>query len=78
MYIMSPHEISWTNALYPLYQAYEHRYDSFIDRSWPISLHHNEVTVAKAGFFYSCNGDIAISAFCGLYLYTLLPGMQFA
>ena len=73
MYIMSQHEISWTNALYPQYQVYEHRLNSFIDRSWPISLHQNEVTMAKAGFFYSGNGDIAICAFCGLNLYRWLP-----
>ena len=70
---MSQHEISWTNTLYPQYQIYEHRYNSFIDRSWPISLHQNEVKMAKAGFFYSGNGDIVICAFCGLYLYRWLP-----
>ena len=50
MYFMSEHEIRWTNTLYPQYQLYEHRLSSFIDRSWPISLHQNEVTMANAGF----------------------------
>ena len=73
MYFMSEHEIRWTNTLYPQYQLYEHRLSSFIDRSWPISLHQNEVTMANAGFFYSGYGDIVICAFCGLYLHRWLP-----
>ena len=67
MYLMSEDEISWTNTLYPQYQVYENRLNTFIDRSWPISLYQNEVTLAEAGFFYSGNGDIVICAFCGTY-----------
>ena len=48
---MSEHEITWTNTLYPQYQVYEHRLSSFIDRSRPISLLQNEVTMANAVFF---------------------------
>ena len=70
---MSEHEISWTHAFYPQYQLYENRLNSFIDRSWPISIRQNEVTMAKAGFFYSGRGDIVICAFCGLYLNRWLP-----
>ena len=46
---MSEDEIIWNNTLYPQYQIYEHRLNSFIDRSWSISLHQNEVTLTKAG-----------------------------
>ena len=73
MYLMSEDEISWTNTLYPQYQVYENRLNTFIDRSWPISLYQNEVTLAEAGFFYSGNGDIVICAFCGIHLYRWLP-----
>ena len=73
MYFMYQHEITWTNTLYPQYQVYEHRLKSFNDRLWPISLHQNEVTLAKAGLFYSGNGDIVICAFCGIQLYRWLP-----
>ena len=31
LYFMSPHEITWTEALHPHYQVYEHRLNSFID-----------------------------------------------
>ena len=70
---MSEDEISWANTLYPQYQGYENRLNTFIDRSWPISLYQNEVTLAEAGFFYSGNGDIVICAFCGIHLYRWLP-----
>ena len=73
MNVSSEHEISWANALYPQYQVYEHRVNTFVDRFWPMSLHQNAVTMASAGFFYSGNGDIVICAFCGLYLYRWLP-----
>ena len=73
MYFISEDEISWTNTLYPQYQVYENRLNTFIDRSWPISLYQNEVTLAEAGFFYSGNGDIVICAFCGIHLYRWLP-----
>ena len=73
MYFMYHHEITWTQTLYPQYQVYEHRLKSFNDRLWPISLHQNEVTLAKAGLFYSGNGDIVICAFCGIHLYRWLP-----
>ena len=73
MYFISEDEISWTNTLYPQYQVYENRLNTFIDRSWPISLFQNEVTLAEAGFFYSGNGDIVICAFCGIHLYRWLP-----
>ena len=73
MYFMYQHEITWTQTLYPQYQVYEHRLKSFNDRLWPISLHQNEVTLAKAGLFYSGNGDIVICAFCGIHLYRWLP-----
>jgi hypothetical protein len=66
---MYQHEITWTQTLYPQYQVYEHRLNTFNDRLWPISLHQNEVTLAKAGLFYSGNGDIVICAFCGIHLY---------
>ena len=69
---MSEDEISWANTLYPQYQGYENRLNTFIDRSWPISLYQNEVTLAEAGFFYSGNGDIVICAFCGIHLYMLI------
>ena len=72
MYFMYQHEITWS-TMYPLYQVYEHHFNSFIDRLWPISLHQNEVTLAKAGLFYSGNGDIVICAFCGIQLYRWLP-----
>ena len=72
MYFMYPHEITWSNTLIPHYQVYEQRLNSFIDRWWPISQHQNEVTLAKAGLFYSGNGDIVICAFCGVHLYKWL------
>ena len=50
MYFMSEDEIIWTNTLYPQYQGYENRLNTFIDRSWPISLYQNEVMLAEAGF----------------------------
>ena len=70
---MSEDEISWTNTLYPQYQVYENHLNTFIDRSWPILLHQNEVTLAEAGFFYSGKGHIVICAFCGIHLYKVLP-----
>ena len=70
---MSEDEIPWDNTLYPQYQVYEHRLNTFVDRAWPISLHQNKVTLAEAGFFYSGNGDIVICAFCGIHLYRWLP-----
>ena len=69
MYFMYQHEITWTNTSFHHYQVYEHRLNSFIDRLWPISLHQNKVTLAKAGLFYSGNGDIVICAFFGIHLY---------
>lgn len=57
---MSEDEIIWKNTSYPHYQIYEHRLNTFIDRSWPISPHQNEVTFANRGLFYSENGDIMI------------------
>ena len=38
-----------------------------------IRPHQNEVTLAKAGLFYSRYGDIVICAFCGIHLYRWLP-----
>ena len=70
---MYQHEITWINTLFPHYQVHEHRLNSFIDRLWPISLHQNEVTLAKAGLFYSGNGDIVIDAFCGTHFYRWFP-----
>ena len=35
--------------------------------------HQNEVTLAKAGLFYSGNGEIVSCAFCGIHLYGWLP-----
>ena len=70
---MHQHEITWTQTLYPQYQVYEHRLNSFSDRLQPILLHQNEVTLAKVGLFYSGNGVIVICAFCGIHLYRWLP-----
>ena len=66
---MSEHEIIWTNTLNPQYLIYEHRLNSFIDRSWIISLHQKEATLGKGGMFYSGNADTVIRAFCGIHLF---------
>ena len=58
---MSEHETPWTNTLYPQYQVYEHRLNNSIDRSWPISLHQNEVTLAEEGGLYLGNPDTVVS-----------------
>ena len=55
MYFMYQHEIMSTDTLYPQYQAYEHRLNTFIDLLWPILLHQNEVTLENAGLFYTGN-----------------------
>ena len=73
MYVMYQHEITWSSTMYPQYQVYVNRLNTFIDRSSPISPHQNEVTLAKAGLFYSGNGDIVICAFFGIHLYRWLP-----
>ena len=68
MYFRSEDEVIWSNTLYPQYQLYENHLNSFIDGSWPISLHQNEITLAKAILFYLGNGGIVICVFCGIHL----------
>ena len=73
MYFTSEDEISWPKNLYPQYQIYEHRLNTLTDRSWPISLHQIEVTLAEVGLFYSGNVDIVFCAFCVIHLCRWLP-----
>ena len=66
-------EIFWSNISQPNFELIQHCIKSYFDLQWPISLNQNPITLAKAGFFYTVNGDIVLFAYCGLSLHRWLP-----